>query len=230
MRKIQRGCVYDGPGIRTTVFLDGCAMDCPWCCNPEMGAKGIAAGCREYSPSELADVLARDAGLFRTSGGGVTFSGGEPLLQADGLVPVLELLRDIPVWFETALQVPAAAVNAVAPYASGFIIDLKLQREMHPDGKYLEMLRNAFALMGDVRKVFRLVFVDSVWEDRDRVVEMLRSLGVESLELLKCHNLAASKYAALGLAFRDYTPSGEFFAAFSGLLAQNGVENKMLTI
>lgn len=32
---IQRGCVYDGPGVRTTVFLKGCNLHCPWCCNPE---------------------------------------------------------------------------------------------------------------------------------------------------------------------------------------------------
>lgn len=227
---IQRGCVYDGPGIRTTAFLQGCALDCPWCCNPEMRA--CDAACMEYAPEELAAKLCKDRSLFRNSGGGVTFSGGEPLLQSSALVPALELLRSegVSVWFETTLQLPVSALEDVMPFASGFIIDLKLQREMHPDEHYLSREKEASGLLADVPKIYRLVFVDSVWEDRDAVVEMLGRLGVTSLELLKCHNLAASKYAALGLAARDFTPSGGMMEAFSELLITNGIENKRLTI
>ena len=90
---IQRMCFHDGPGIRTTVFLKGCNLHCPWCANPENisalpqayerdGRKGLYG--KEFSEEELLKEVLKDR-RFYEDGGGVTFSGGEPLLQIKAL-------------------------------------------------------------------------------------------------------------------------------------------------
>src|SRR5512147_2058540 len=98
---IREFTVHDGPGIRTTVFMKGCPLACMWCHNPEglsitsqvmqspVGARIVGT---EYSPQELADLLNRQGAILKANEGGVTFSGGEPLLQADFVAEVIDLL------------------------------------------------------------------------------------------------------------------------------------------
>src|SRR5512136_1023838 len=87
---IQELTVHDGPGLRTTVFLKGCPLRCAWCHNPEglspapetlRSRAGERLAGRSYSSVELATLLNRQAPLLGDHGG-VTFSGGEPLMQA----------------------------------------------------------------------------------------------------------------------------------------------------
>ena len=101
---IQKYAIHDGKGIRTTVFFKGCPLACRWCPNPETQGYGRelivyeerCTGCGEcveecwnarqlcgrgYSVGELAEELLKDRAFYETSGGGVTLSGGEPLVQ-----------------------------------------------------------------------------------------------------------------------------------------------------
>ena len=104
--KIKRYALHDGPGIRTTVFLKGCPLACPWCHNPEGqrpeietiqaggSLKDGAAGGQEAvgwrtSVGDLLAEIEKDRIFYDTSGGGVTFSGGEPLMQASFLTALL---------------------------------------------------------------------------------------------------------------------------------------------
>ena len=98
--EIREFTLHDGPGVRTTVFFKGCPLRCAWCHNPEgqaaeietmvrKGGEKVVCG-RDISATELADELATNADIMNESGGGVTFSGGEPLVQAKFL---LELCR-----------------------------------------------------------------------------------------------------------------------------------------
>lgn len=101
--EIREFTLHDGPGVRTTVFLKGCPLRCPWCHNPEGWSfareelwrrDGTSIQCGEdWTAENLADELARNADIFAQSGGGVTFSGGEPLAQADFVVEVAGILR-----------------------------------------------------------------------------------------------------------------------------------------
>lgn len=83
---IQRYSLHDGPGIRTIVFLKGCPLRCPWCANPEsqhsviehMGAEVVG---KLVTVNEVIDVVKRDSAFYKRSGGGMTLSGGEPLMQ-----------------------------------------------------------------------------------------------------------------------------------------------------
>jgi len=95
---IKRCSFEDGPGIRTAVFLKGCPLRCTWCCNPEGQETHPELSelrrSREFfekymSIEELFAIIEKDLLFYRTSGGGVTFAGGEPTMHyrfVDGLV------------------------------------------------------------------------------------------------------------------------------------------------
>ncbi len=112
---IKEFTVHDGPGVRTTVFLKGCPLACMWCHNPESQSmqpqvirspSGERLAGHQYSAVELAALLNQQAALLRTNEGGITFSGGEPLLQADFVAEVIDLLDDLHVLLDTCGQAP----------------------------------------------------------------------------------------------------------------------------
>ena len=134
---IQRFSTEDGPGVRTTVFLKGCNLDCFWCHNPETKSpypqqqvlRGRASLCgEEWSAGQICDAVRRDLPFYRRSGGGVTFSGGEPLLQPDFLLDCLQRCREVGIHtaVDTAGNVPWDYFERVAPYTDLFLYDIKL--------------------------------------------------------------------------------------------------------
>lgn len=148
---IRRFSVHDGPGIRTTVFMKGCPLTCLWCHNPESRlsepevtvkrrvlegrniSKPETTGYR-IKPSDLIREIIRDRIYFEESGGGVTFSGGEPLFQPDFLSAVLELCKHQGI--ETAVDTSGYAdpetFHRIAPLTDLFLYDLKIiDREDH---------------------------------------------------------------------------------------------------
>lgn len=88
--EIREFTLQDGPGPRTTVFLQGCPLRCTWCHNPEGQEFG---GGREMTEGEVADEVLRTADFLVMSGGGVTLSGGEPLAQADFAAAIVDGIR-----------------------------------------------------------------------------------------------------------------------------------------
>ena len=118
--EIREFTLHDGPGVRTTVFFKGCPLRCAWCHNPEgqsfekevMTRKDgttILSG-QDWGPEELAQELLKNADIMKQSGGGVTFSGGEPLLQSDFLLQLIPLLKSRGVHLGIETQ-PAKAVH-----------------------------------------------------------------------------------------------------------------------
>ena len=95
--QIQRFCLHDGPGIRTTVFFKGCKLKCPWCSNPENISFSIEEKYpdelkgKEWELDELYCELIKDKTFFDKEGG-ITFSGGECLWQFENLEPLLNNL------------------------------------------------------------------------------------------------------------------------------------------
>lgn len=207
---VQRTCVHDGPGIRTTVFFRGCNLRCRWCQNPEgLSFKGDSG----YSMGDLLDIVTRDKRYYFSSGGGVTLSGGEPLLQdSDSLVGLLKRLKEknIKVAVETTFHVPWENISKAAPYVDLFLIDLKIvgDDELHKrctgrDSKLIRgNLERLHELSAGVR--FRMVMIPGITDGEENIkntAELLKSLGYRSIELLKYHNLYEGKAERLGLEY-----------------------------
>lgn len=90
IHSIETMGLVDGPGIRVVVFLQGCALRCKFCHNPDTWAMN---GGEEYTPEQLVKKIERFKSYFSSSGGGVTFSGGEPLRQPEFLLECLKLCK-----------------------------------------------------------------------------------------------------------------------------------------
>ena len=101
---IQRYSIHDGVGIRTIVFLKGCALRCQWCCNPEsqefatetmmVNGKPKTIG-RDVTVREVMETVKRDMPYYGRSGGGLTLSGGECLLQPEFAAALLHAAKDL---------------------------------------------------------------------------------------------------------------------------------------
>jgi formate C-acetyltransferase len=207
---IQRTCVHDGPGIRTVVFLPGCAMRCRWCQNPEMQSCARGASGPTSSIAEVLEVIGRDRDYYRRSHGGVTLSGGEPLLQRRSrLLALLAALKaeGLHVAVETAGHVPWSACEAALPHVDLFLFDLKLVGD--PDlhrrltGVRPEAIaRNARRLAAVANVRFRMCVVPG-HNDDERNVEataaFLHAVDQPSIELLRYYDMHEAKARRLGL-------------------------------
>lgn len=114
----------DGDGVRTLVSFTVCPLDCRWCLNKELRQETPDG--KWYTPQELLEELKRDHWYFMCTQGGVTFSGGEPLLRSSFIAEFCKLcdgMWDIAV--ETCLNVPACHLDEVAPFVDSYIVDIK---------------------------------------------------------------------------------------------------------
>lgn len=203
---VQRCCLHDGPGIRTTVFLEGCPLRCGWCQNPEAFVAGRAPA---LTPEEVVAEVLRDRAWYAASGGGLTVSGGEPLLH---LAPARALLAEarrhgLHTCVQTSGAVPQAHLASVLGLVDLFQLDLKHQdperhRALTGAGTERIHANAAFLLAQGAAVQFRLPVVPSVNdgdENLDALAAFLRGLGVRDLRLVPYHRLYLDKYAALGL-------------------------------
>ena len=218
-----------GGGIRT----DG--PECTGCgrCVQACPTKALSLSGREVSADQAAEEALRDRVFFASSGGGVTFSGGEPLLQPD-LPQALRLVRqeNVHTAVDTALNVPWPAVEAALPYTSLFLVDVKaMDSQVHRrwtgcgNERILDNFRRL--LKTDAAIWVRVPFIP--WANADempKIAEFLRAEAAERirLEVIPFHNYAAGKFRSLGMAceYGDEQPPAEeqyqrCLALFDGL-------------
>lgn len=214
--KIQRTCVHDGPGIRTTVFFHGCGLRCLWCQNPEalIPESGVTHGTGD-SLAGIVDTVIRDKAYYDKTGGGVTLSGGDPLLQNPGrLIPLLSRLRQehIHVTVETALHVPWDHVATLAPYIDLFLVDLKIVGDDDLHRKYTkqspDLIHSNIKKLMDLNAhvAFRMVIVPGYNSDEKHITsaaEFLASLGHDSIELLTFYAMYEDKAKNLGIDIKS---------------------------
>ena len=209
---IQRTCVYDGPGIRTTIFFQGCNLRCLWCQNPEgQSFSNDIISQNDYTIDEIIEIISRDQEYYKATDGGVTLSGGEPLLQKPkALIPLLKMLNeeDIKVTAETSLFVPWENVEKFASYIDLFLVDLKivgddkLHKRLTKQSSTIihENIRKLIDLEANIR--FRMVMVPGLNDAEEHIkaaADFLKSVGYDSIELLKYHNLYEEKGDKLGV-------------------------------
>lgn len=256
---IQRFCVDDGPGIRTTVFLSGCPLTCLWCHNPESWkvngkllyyqekciscgkctaicachkivdgkhildrekciscGKCTATKCqtlemsvRKYTANEVIDIVKKDKRYFDSSGGGVTFSGGEPMVQFDFLKKLLKISKEngLHVCLETSGYAATERYLEIMKYVDIFLYDYKMTDNIAHARytgvtndlilKNLEILSNVGANI-----VLRCIIVPGINDNAEhfKTIGQIADKydGITSINIEFYHDLGNSKRKHLG--------------------------------
>ena len=213
---IQRFSLHDGPGIRTTVFLKGCSLRCPWCANPETinnypegyTVNGFNSVCGQYmSSDEVFNVLIRDYVFYKN--GGVTFSGGEPLLQMSECEPLIKKLKaqHINICFETALFAPCEDVKTMLKYADFVYVDIKMldyqkaHSVLNADLRIYLTNLDVLVKSGVPFKV-RMPLINHYTNGVDnieKICSLLKQYNIYEIELLREHHMGLSKYDSLNI-------------------------------
>lgn len=125
------------------------------------------------------------------------------------------------------LYIHERILQKVISNIDGFIVDLKLQPELRmlDNRHYLQLMEHNISTVMSYGKElqFRFVFVNSVYDRKESIIKQLAEWNIQSIELIKCHNLAKNKYDKLSLPSKDYTPSEDLFISFASLLTENGI-------
>ncbi len=209
--------LVDGPGIRTVVFLSGCKLRCKYCHNPEtwkMGKHNITA-------EELSKKIIRNKPYFKRNNGGVTFSGGEPLLQSDFIIEVSKILKreGIHITLDTA-GVGNGNYEAILEYIDLVLLDVKHTNAIGykelTGGAIDETLKFIEVCNKLKKKIWiRQVIVPGIMDNDqylDELVQFVRKIdNVEKIEFLPYHKLGDEKYDKLGIInpYRDKSAMDE---------------------
>lgn len=215
---IQRFCINDGPGIRTTVFFKGCPLKCKWCHNPEsqspeieiMRDNGSDKICGTYmTVQEVMDEVIKDKVFYENSGGGLTISGGEPLMQFEFAYELLKQAKQssIHTCVETCGFSKTKNILKIAEFTDIFLYDWKLTNsQLHKEytgvsnSLILENLKQIDETKSKI--VLRCPIIPSVndTEEHFRGVADIANLlkNILAIEIEPYHSLAKNKYIKLG--------------------------------
>ncbi len=201
---------FDGPGLRLVVFMQGCPFRCLYCANPDtIDAVGEAT---PTPPEHILD-MAIDQKPFFGKRGGITFSGGEPTMQAAELIPLFEQLQaeNIHICLDTNGAIISPAVDRLLDLTDLVLLDVKqINDKRH---RRLTGMSNANTLetarrLRDKGKPMwlRYVLVPGISDDPDDLkawADTFAPFGnVQRVELLPYHTLGMHKYAAMGLTYK----------------------------
>lgn len=148
----------DGKGIRTLVGFYGCPLKCKYCINHHCNDENIVRA--DYTANELIETLSIDEPYFLMSGGGISFGGGEPLLQADFIHEVCQKMN--PKWnkvIETSLYAPWDKIELLVGDIDYWIIDIK---DIHDDVYKTYTGKSNQRVIRNLHKLFQVVTVDKI--------------------------------------------------------------------
>ena len=201
--------LVDGPGIRVVVFMAGCPLRCAFCHNPD---SWDASSAQEFTPSALVEKLKRFKPYFSRSGGGVTFSGGEPLLQSEFLLETITLCKKegIHTCIDTS-GVSFGNEDEILEKVDLLLLDIKAIDEQNYRVITGGDIKTAERFMAKVREkktpvVVRQVVIPSI-NDNDDYMENLKAYikihlpHCHKVELLPYHTMGEHKYEKLGIAY-----------------------------
>jgi pyruvate formate lyase activating enzyme len=291
---IQRCCVHDGPGIRTTVFFSGCNLRCEWCHNPEsfeadgrlqfIETKCVGCGeCLKACPRllhsisddgkhvidrsrcarcgqcvsscwaqalsmtalkmDVDDILAKvllDKPFYRNKGG-LTISGGEPLLQPEFAASLLMAAKEnsVRTAVDTAGNVPFSSFERIRNHTDLFLYDMKCMDEsahLRVTGvSNALILENLKKLSHCAAKILvRIPVIPGLNDNEENMTASAAFLsdleGVIGVELLRFHKLGGGKYESLGLHYAANNldpPSKDFLEELSACFSEKGINVKV---
>lgn len=205
---VQTMGTLDGPGIRYVLFLQGCCFRCLFCHNPDTWS-GLA---NVMSVDEVVEDVLKYQKFYDSSGGGVTVSGGEPLLQIPFLIEFFKRLKDnnIHTAIDTCGYIDISDdFRELMNYTDLFMLDIKhLDNDVHKkltgkdNIKVLKFLK--FLDENDKRIWIRKVLVPDISMDEKYImtlIEFLKDYHIEKVELLPYHDMGREKYEKLGIDY-----------------------------
>lgn len=260
---IQRFSVHDGPGIRTTVFMKGCPLSCPWCSNPESQDFGPqlmtrdikCSGCgacvqvcpqgaiqispqgrrinwdmcdqcllcatvcqygaleRSGNQKSVTEVLAevlRDRLFYKNSGGGITVSGGEALVQSDFVAALLRQSKKegLHTALDTTGYVSWSRIEKVAPWTDLMLWDIKqMNSHAHKQATgvdnqlIIDNVKRASALTRIWLRIPLIAGYNDSQDNIQRVIELAKNIGALKISLLPYHEGGRSKNEQMGRTY-----------------------------
>jgi pyruvate formate lyase activating enzyme len=290
---LQNYAIYDGPGIRTIVFLKGCPLRCEWCQNPEsqqlspeisyfkekcqlceicvrscpnkalklindeiIRDKTLCTTCgicAENCPNEVMEIIGWEANVeeivdkvlmdkpfYDNSGGGATFSGGEPTMQIKFLLELLKELKEkgIHTAIETCGYFKEEIIEELVKFVDLFLFDIKLfDREKHKDftgvnnSKILANFSKILSIVGPQRIIPRIPLIPGVNTDLttiQQIIEFLQKLNYDGqIHLMPYNKLIKTKYEKVGMGalYKDFgLLSDETLDRITKLFKENSFE------
>jgi pyruvate formate lyase activating enzyme len=257
---VKRYSIHDGPGIRVTFFMKGCPLSCKWCHNPE----GISpfsesvtqtnrVGDREFSREEMAgklfttgkiiEILEKERVFINQSKGGVTFSGGEPMLQAEFLLEALKACKTN--GYHTAIDTSGYATSesykSIMQYTDLFLFDIKhLDEAKHIESTGVSnsgILDNYRLLLKSGSDIMvRIPVIPGFNDDHDHLEKLkdfimsTKTRSLKMINLLPYHKIGSSKYKRFNLPYRMGNvepPSNAEMHNMKELFMETGVKVKI---
>lgn len=203
----------DGPGLRYVVFMQGCPMRCLFCHNPDTWKMQTG---KQVEPSEIIERYLKNQSFYRN--GGLTVTGGEPLLQIDFLISLFTLAKqyDIHTCIDTSgityqdTDVYRTKLDELLAITDLVMLDIK---HIHPD-KHLHLTKQKnenilkFAKYLESKKMplwIRHVVVPGITDDPNDLMDLGRFIGtlsnLKALDVLPYHTMGVNKYKELGLTY-----------------------------
>jgi len=231
---LKKYAIHDGPGIRTTVFFKGCPLGCWWCHNPEgrkpgpeeLGDEGREGRRRyvndpggdgtigyEITVGELAREIEKDRIFYDQSGGGVTCSGGEPLMQIEFLADLLDVSRGMGIGtaVDTSGCAPWERFERILGLVDLFLYDIKLMddglHEKYTGVSNRLILENLARLHGEGAAILpRIPLIPGITdtgENLDAILLLLSRLDrISDISLLPYNKIAEDKFRRFGIGSR----------------------------
>ena len=215
VHSVESAGTLDGPGVRRVIFLQGCQLACLYCHNPD--ARTFKCGTKTDSFTELKHI-ARNANFLKTSGGGVTLSGGEPLSQPNFVKSIFAGCKQM--GLHTALDTSGypgrRADDTLLELTDLVLLDIK---QIKPNkykvltGVTLQATLDFAQRLSDLNKPvwLRYVLVPGYTNQTDDLAELADFIkpmnNIERIEVLPFHNMGCYKWKELGLDYKlEHTP------------------------
>lgn len=257
---VKKYSVHDGPGIRVTFFMKGCPLNCMWCHNPEgispmpqkanlvrrIGEKEfteITQVGEYYSVENILEILDKERIFIDQSGGGVTFSGGEPLYQPEFLLEALKACKEN--GYHTAVDTSGYAreedFKAAIPYTDLFLFDIKhMDDSIHAKLTGLSnklILSNYLVLLNAGKEIMvRFPLIPGCNDDLAHLAKLRSYLTVNKREnlkklcLLPFHKTGTAKYRKFGAEYKmtgTEQPTPERMNELKQFFAETGIAIKI---